>query len=52
MALDDAAAKAIVARAIERYLAARRARIPVFVDANISLPGALRLHRDALGLAL
>jgi hypothetical protein len=52
VALDSAAAEAIVARAIERYLAARRARIRGFVDANFSLPGALLLHREALGLDL
>jgi hypothetical protein len=52
VALDDAAAEAIVARAIKRYIAARRARIPDFVDANFSLLGALRLHREALGLDL
>jgi hypothetical protein len=48
-AIDGAEAAAIVARAIARYLAERRARIPAFVDANFSLRGALRLHRGALG---
>ena len=51
-ALDDAKAQAIVARAIERYIGQRRARIGAFVDANFSLLGALRLHRRALGLDL
>jgi hypothetical protein len=52
LALDDTAAEAIVRRAIERYLAARRARIRDFVDANFTLLGTLRLHRAALGLDL
>jgi len=51
-ALDDAEAEAIVRRAIERYIAQRRARVEAFVDANFSLLGALRLHRLALGLDL
>jgi hypothetical protein len=51
-AIDEAEAEAIVARAIGRYVAERRARIQGFVDANFSLPGALRLHRKALGLDL
>ena len=50
--IDDAAARAIVARAIDRYVAARHVRVKSFVDANYSLPGALRLHRRALGLDL
>jgi hypothetical protein len=48
--IDDAAARAIVARAIDRYIAARHARVRAFLDANYSLLGALRLHRHALGL--
>ena len=51
-ALDDAEAEAIVARAIERYVAQRRGRVQGFVDANFGLLGALRLHRSALGLDL
>jgi hypothetical protein len=51
-AIDAAEAEAIVSRAIARYLAQRRARIPGFVDANFSLLGSLRLHREALGLDL
>ena len=51
-AIDGAAAEAIVARAIARYDAERRARIQSFVDANFSLLGALRLHREALGADL
>ena len=51
-ALDDAEAEAIVRRAIERYIAQRRARVEAFVDANFSLLGALGLHRLALGLDL
>jgi hypothetical protein len=51
-AIDDAAARAILKRAIERYIAARHGRVQRFVDANYSLLGALRLHRRALGLDL
>ena len=51
-AIDEAAARAIVARAIERYIAARHDRVQAFVDANYSLSGSLRLHRRALGLDL
>jgi hypothetical protein len=51
-AIDEAAARAIVARAIERYVAARHGRVQAFVDANYSLLGALRLHRRAVGLDL
>jgi Family of unknown function (DUF6635) len=47
--IDDAAARAIVARAIDRYITGRRARVQTFVDANYSLLGSLRLHRLALG---
>ncbi len=46
---SDSEARAIVARAIDRYIRARHARVAAFVDANYSLPGALRLHRLALG---
>jgi hypothetical protein len=51
-AIDGAEAEAIVARAIERYVAERRARVQGFVDANFSLIGSLRLHREALGADL
>ena len=51
-AIHDAAAKAIVARAVERYVAGRHARVTTFVDANYSLLGSLRLHRLALGADL
>ncbi|HSA81208.1 MAG TPA: DUF6635 family protein [Geminicoccaceae bacterium] len=50
--IDPAEAEAIIARAIARYVAERRDRIKGFVDANFSLLGALRLHREALGLDL
>jgi hypothetical protein len=42
-------ARRIVADGIARYFAARRARVPGFVDAHFSLAGAARLHRAALG---
>jgi hypothetical protein len=51
-AIDEAAARAIVARAIGRYIAARHGRVQAFVDTNYSFLGALRLHRHALGLDL
>jgi hypothetical protein len=51
-AIDGAEAEAIVACAIERYAAERRARVQGFVDVNFSLIGSLRLHREALGLDL
>ena len=46
---SDAAARLIVDEAAARYCAQRRARIDDFVDRTFSLPGALRLHRRALG---
>ena len=51
-AIDGAEAEAIVTRAIAHYIAQRRARIQGFVDANFSLLGSLRLHREALGADL
>lgn len=49
MALSPAMASAVLDRAIARYIDQRRARIPAFVDRHFALPGALRLHRHALG---
>jgi hypothetical protein len=51
-AIDGGEAEAIVASAIARYVAERRARIQGFVGANFSLIGSLRLHREALGADL
>ncbi len=48
-ALDAADVQAIVAAAIDRYVAARHARVRSFVDANYGLRGSFRLHRFALG---
>ena len=45
----DDLARAIVADAVARYLAARRAAIPAFVERNFGLRGAAELHRRALG---
>ena len=45
----DAAARLIVEEAALRYCDARRAKIGEFVDRTFSLPGALRVHRRALG---
>ena len=39
----------IVDRAIDRYIAARHAKVATFIDGNYSLIGSLRLHRKALG---
>jgi hypothetical protein len=47
--LDPAAARRIVANAIDRYVEARHARVEPFVDANFGLLASLRLHRRALG---
>jgi hypothetical protein len=46
---DEADVQAILAAAIDRYVAARHARVDAFVTANYSLLGSLRLHRKALG---
>ena len=50
--VEDADARAIVAHAIERYVAMRHERVAGFVDCHFSLIGSLRLHRQALGLDL
>lgn len=39
----------IVDDAVRRYFAARRARVPAFVDRHFCLKGSLALHRHALG---
>lgn len=49
MALTPAMAAAALDRAITRYIARRRARIPEFVDRHFGLRGSLRLHRHAVG---
>jgi len=38
-----------VSKGIERYIESRKAKIPEFVDRYFSFPGALKLHRKALG---
>jgi hypothetical protein len=48
----SAEARAVVDRAIDRYITARHDKVTGFVDANYSLIGSLRLHRKALGLDL
>lgn len=50
--LDDAEVRRIVNGAIDRYVAGRHAKVDAFVDANFGLLGALRLHREAIGLDL
>ena len=48
----SAEVRAIVDRAIDRYIAARHDKVAAFVDGNYSLIGSLRLHRKAFGLDL
>jgi hypothetical protein len=50
--VDAAAVRRIVDGAIDRYVAARHAKVSEFVDANFGLLGSLRLHRRAIGLDL
>jgi hypothetical protein len=50
--LDAAKVRQIVDDGIDRYLAARHAKVGDFVDANFGLSGSLRLHRHAVGLDL
>jgi hypothetical protein len=47
--LRESEARAIVERAIDRYIAARHERVAAFVDRHFSLIGSLHLHRRALG---
>lgn len=47
--LDRGLAEAAVTAGIQRYFAARRARVDGFVDRHFSLPGTLAIHRAALG---
>ena len=46
---DRGLACAVIEAAVARYVAARHARVPAFVDRNFSLRGSLRLHRKAAG---
>src|SRR5512132_3756918 len=48
----SAEVRAIVDRAIDRYIAARHDKVAAFVDGNYSLIASLRLHRKAFGLDL
>lgn len=50
--LDIAGADRIVDAAVTRYFAARRAKVTSFIDAHFTLSGALKLHREAVGLDL
>lgn len=47
--VDQDVVRSVVEDAIGRYVAARRARIPGFVDRNFGFVGAARLHRKAAG---
>ncbi|SLN70145.1 DUF6635 family protein [Oceanibacterium hippocampi] len=48
-ALPEAEIRDAYERAVGRYMAARRARLPEFIDRNFTFRGSLRLHRSALG---
>jgi len=48
-ALDEIAAAAIVDAAIDRHIAACRARVPAFIEQYFSVKGSLRLHGHAVG---
>ena len=50
--LDTDSVKALVDRAIGRYLEGCHARVAGFVDRHFSPRGSLRLHRQAIGLDL
>lgn len=47
--VDTDLIRSVVDVAIGRYVAARRNRVPAFVDRNFSLAGSARLHRKAVG---
>lgn len=47
-----AAIEAVVAAGVDRWAAARHARVDAFVDTNFRLAGTIRLHRRALGADL
>lgn len=47
--VDPDLIRTVVDDAIGRYVAARRDRVPAFIDRNFSLAGAARLHRKAAG---
>jgi Family of unknown function (DUF6635) len=49
IALSPAMAASVLDRAITRYIAKRRERIPGFIDSHFGLRGSLRLHRRAVG---
>ena len=51
-AIDPQVAKQIVDDGVRRYIAARREKVPRFVDEMYTFAGSLRLHRHALGLDL
>lgn len=46
---DEAAARAVIVGAAERYIAGCRERVGPFVDRHFSLFGTLKLHRKAFG---
>jgi hypothetical protein len=50
--IDTRTAGRIVDHGVRRYIAARRDRVPQFVDRTYTLAASLRLHRQALGLDL
>lgn len=46
---SDVSVQPAINRAIESYIAARKARVPDFVRAHFGFPGAFELNRKALG---
>jgi hypothetical protein len=49
VAVDARLVHTIIDRAVERYIAQRRQRVPGFIDRHYALSGALALHAKALG---
>lgn len=47
--VDKDLIRSAVDDAIDRYVAARRDRVPAFIDRNFSLVGSARMHRKAMG---
>ncbi|MDH3715683.1 MAG: hypothetical protein OET44_17745 [Gammaproteobacteria bacterium] len=51
-AIDTQTASRIVDEGVRRYIAARRGKVPQFVDRTFTFAQSMRLHRHALGLDL
>ncbi len=52
LAIDSQTARRIVDEGVRRYIAARREKVPQFVDRTFTFAASVRLHRSALGLDL